>query len=402
MKESVSLKRSISLPLLTLYGLGTIIGAGIFILVGEVAGRAGIYAPVAFLLASIIAGFTAFSYAELSSRFPKSAGEAVYVEQAFRQPWLSKLTGWSVITVGVVSSATIASGAVGYIHIFLQLPEWLTILILLIALGLLAAWGISQSIWVASLTTTAAIIALIAVISLAAGSLVTLPERLPELIPPLSLDAWSGIAFGAFIAFYAFIGFEDMVNVAEEVKEPRRNLPLAIILALAIATLLYVLVALVAVLTLPIRELAESKAPLAALIEHSGRTSTHIIAMTSIFAILDGVLIQIIMASRVLYGMGARNMAPSIFSYVSPVTRTPLISTAVITLIILFMALLLPLVTLAQITSFITLSIFAAINAALWKIKLQTHQNRGSVNYPVWIPITGFFLSALFISLQFL
>lgn len=402
MKETVTLKRTITLPLLTLYGLGTIIGAGIFILIGEVAGKAGIYAPIAFLVASVIAGFTAFSYAELSSRFPKSAGEAIYIEKAFQQPWLSKLIGWSVIAVGTISSATITSGAIGYIDIFLQLPVWLTISLLLISMGLLAAWGITESIWVAALTTATAIIALVAVVSLAADSLLTLPERLPELIPAFSFDAWSGIVFGAFIAFYAFIGFEDMVNVAEEVKEPRKNLPLAIILALGIATLLYVLVALVSVLSLPAQELAASKAPLAALVEHTGHTSTYIIAGISIIAILDGALIQIIMASRVLYGMGARNMAPSIFSYVSPVTRTPLVSTAVITLLILFLALALPMITLAKTTSFITLLIFAAINAALWRIKINKAQTEAEVSYPIWVPVTGLLLCTLFILLQFL
>ncbi len=402
MKETAKLKRSITLPLLTLYGLGTIIGAGIFILVGEVAGRAGMHAPVAFLLASIIAGFTAFSYAELSSRFPRSASEAVYVDAAFQKPWLSKVIGWSVIAVGTLSSATIASGVVGYVDVFFHLPAWLVASLLLVSMGLLAAWGINESVWMAALTSAAAIVALIAVVTLASDTLSTLPERLPELIPAFSFHAWNGILFGAFIAFYAFIGFEDMVNVAEEVKAPRKNLPLAIILALTIATLLYVLIALVAVLSLPPHELAGNKAPLVAIIKHSGHTASHLIAMVSIIAIVNGVLIQIIMASRVLYGMGSQHMAPALFAYVHPLTRTPLVSTAVITMAILFLALILPLVTLAQITSFITLLIFTAINAALWRIKKNRVRTEAEVSYPVWVPATGFTLSILFILLQFL
>ena len=191
--------------MLTLYGLGTIIGAGIFVLIGKVAGIAGIYAPVAFLLASIIAGFTAFSYAELSSRFPKCAGEVVYLQEAFHLRELSLVTGVAITTAGIVSAATIVNGSVGYLQQFIDLPPWLIITLLITALTLLAAWGLSESVGVAAITTSLAITGLIAVILFNEEHLHSLPDRIHELLPPLAIAAWHRTALGAVITFYFII-----------------------------------------------------------------------------------------------------------------------------------------------------------------------------------------------------
>ncbi len=399
---SVQLRRTISLPLLTLYGLGTIIGAGIFVLVGQVAGKAGMYAPVAFLLASVIAGFTAFSYAELSSRFPRSAGEAVYVDEAFHWRPFSIAVGWSAASIGIISAATIANGAVGYLHFFIPLPEWLLLILLVSGLGLLAAWGIAQSATVAAITTLITILGLLLVIGVSGTHFESLPARLPELLPPMEMSVWLGIAAGAFIAFYAFIGFEDMVNLAEEVEAPEKNLPLAIVLALAITMLLYGGVSLVAVLAVPAAELAASEAPLALIVEQAGASSQVAIAAISIIAVLDGALIQMIKVSRVLYGMSSQGMAVAFLSEVHPVTRTPLKATAIVAALILALALALPLLTLAQLTSLVTLFLFALTNLSLLRMKLQKPDMEGGVSYPLWVPAIGFILSTGFILLQFI
>jgi basic amino acid/polyamine antiporter, APA family len=382
------LKRSLPLPLITFYGLGTIIGAGIYVLVGKVAGLAGMYAPFAFALAAIIAGFTAFSYAELSARYPRSAGEAVYVEEAFHRRMLSGVTGWAVVLMGIVSSATLANGFVGYLRVFVQAPDWLAIVTLVIGLGLLAGWGISQSVWVATLTTLLELFGLLMVLFLAGDSLAELPQRWQQLIPPLRGDVWLGIMLAAFLAFYAFIGFEDMVNVAEEVKNPQRNLPLAIVIALIATTVIYVLIALVAVLAMAPQELARSDAPLASLIEQRGHQSVSI-GLIGLVAVVNGALIQIIMASRVVYGMARERMAPPTFATVNPRTQTPVRATIAVTLAILVPALWLPLVKLAETTSFITLIVFALINLALWRLKLRVPHPAGVVRCPLWVPVTG-------------
>ncbi len=404
MPETTTLNRTLSLPLITFYGLGTIIGAGIYVLIGVVASKAGMFSPLAFLLAAFIAGFTAFSYAELTSRLPRSAGEAVYFQEAFGKRWLSSGIGWSVVAIGLVSAATIANGFVGYLEIFIQIPNWLAITCLVISLGLIAAIGISQSVWLATVITLIEIGGLIYVLVVAGDNFSQLPERLPELIPSLNASTWNGIFIGAFLAFYAFIGFEDMVNVAEEVKDAPRTLPKAIILALIISTILYLAIALVAVLALPINDLAASNAPLALIVEKnvdaSGNKATLFISAISLIAVVNGALIQIIMASRVLYGMGNTGLAHHIFAHIHPRTRTPLFATGLTVLAVLVLALWLPLVTLAQITSFITLTIFAGVNLALIKLKLHTPNVPGTVHYPLWVPIIGASLSIIFLVIQ--
>jgi APA family basic amino acid/polyamine antiporter len=400
MPETAHLNRSLSLPLITFYGLGTIIGAGIYVLIGAVASKAGMFAPVSFLLAALIAGFTAFSYAELSSRLPRSAGEAVYIQEAFGIHWLSVLTGWSVVAIGLVSSATIANGFVGYLEVFIHVTPWLAITILVAGLGLIAAIGINQSVWLATLITLLEIGGLLYVLVIAGSNLDQLPERWADLIPTMDDTTWNGIFIGAFLAFYAFIGFEDMVNVAEEVKDAPRLLPKAIIIALIASTLLYLSVAVVAVLSLPIEALANSDAPLASVVAASGHHNTLLISFISLIAVINGALIQIIMASRVLYGMGNTGMAFRFFARVNPHTQTPLISTVLVTISILALALWLPLVTLAQITSFITLIIFAGVNLALLKLKLRGRHAPGAVHYPIWVPVIGAILSLALLGIR--
>jgi amino acid transporter len=392
MQSEISLNRSLSLPLLVFYGLGTILGAGIYVLIGEVAAFAGIYAPLSFIVAVVIATFTALSYAELSARMPKSAGEAHYVQAAFSRKALAVTVGWAVVLTGVVSAGTLVRGFVGYFHIFFAIPEILLITILVLSLGLLAAWGIFQSVFLAMLITLVEVSGLIFVIVIAGDSFAALPDNLHIFTPGFSFTTWTGILFGTFIAFYAFIGFEDMVNVAEEVRNPRRNLPLGIFIALALATILYILIAVVAVLSMPLDELQGNTAPLAALVVQHGY-SAKLISAISLIAVINGALIQVIMASRVVYGMANSNNAPKLFARISPKTQTPINATIWITLLVLVFALYLPLVTLASITSFVILLIFTVVNAALLKIKFQQQGAPELFSVPKFVPVLGILLS---------
>ena len=391
---NATLKRNISLPLLTFYGLGTILGAGIYVLIGEVAGRAGMFAPISFLLAAVIAAFTAISYAELSARIPKSAGEAVYAQKAFNRKNLSLILGLLVVFTGVMSSATLVNGFSGYFQIFFQLPSWLIIAATVFLLGALACWGIKESAGAAMVLTIIEVIGLLIIIFVASGSFLTLPEKLPELIPSFDGVSWMGIFLGSFLAFFAFIGFEDMVNVAEEVKNPRRNMPRGIFLALIAATILYILVALVAVLSLPTSELAGNSTPLAPIYEKSTGKSPILISLISLFAIVNGILVQMIMGSRILYGLGQNRWLPKYLSEVNPKTRTPINATILVIIITLIMALWLPLVTLAQIASFVVLTIYAIVNLSLVRIKMKTPKPQGVKTYSMWIPVSGFLICA--------
>jgi amino acid transporter len=398
--QQVGLRRALSLPLVTFYGLGTILGAGIYVLVGEVAGAAGMHAPLAFLVAALVASFTAFTYAELSARHPLSGAEAVYVQEGLGRRELSTLVGLLIVFSGLVSSATLANGFVGYLGVFIELPEILVICVVVLVLGVLALWGILESVTVAAVATIIEIAGLILIIAVSGSSFATLPERLPELIPPWESNAWWGIAMGAFLAFYAFIGFEDMVNVSEEVKDPQRTMPRAIILALVVSTVLYFLVVTAAVLVLPVSTLSQSDAPLALLFEHATGTRPTIIALISLFAVINGALIQMIMASRMLYGMGRAGWLFRKLGEVSERTRTPVVATATIVIGVLLFALWLPLVTLAKLTSFAILLVFILVNLSLIRIKKIQQAPPGIRVYPIWVPYGGMLLAALLLVFQ--
>jgi len=193
------LKRSLSLPLLTIYGLGTILGAGIYVLVGKVATQAGPYVPVAFLIAALLALCTALSYAELATRFPKSGGAAVYVQAGFQRPCLSVFVGFPLILTGMVSTATLVNGFVGYLRVFADTPVWLVITLLVLGMGALAAWGIAESVAVAALITVIELGGLIFILVVTGKHLAELPVRFAEVVPPADRHIWNGIFLGAFV-----------------------------------------------------------------------------------------------------------------------------------------------------------------------------------------------------------
>ena len=393
MHQPAQLKRGLSLWLLVFYGLGNILGAGIYVLVGKVAGSAGLLAPIAFFVASLVAAFTALTYAELVARYPLSAGEAVYVQKGLRLPALSVAVGLLIVLMGSVSAATIARGFIGYLDILIELPDALAITLLVFVLGATAIWGIVESVSIAALVTLIELLGLGLVLAVAGDNLFTIPDRLPELLPPMDPVIWQGIMLGAFLAFYAFVGFEDMVNVAEEVRNPVRNVPLAILLALGITTLLYAAVSLAAVLTVTPEQLAASDAPLATVYEQATGSKPVVLSIISIFAVVNGALIQIIMSSRILYGMSRQGWLPALFGRVWSTTQTPVAATVAAAGTVLVLALWLPLVTLAKSTSFLVLIVFTLMNLSLLRIKLRDPHPEGIRLVPLWIPAGGIIAS---------
>ncbi len=399
-QQQPALRRSLSLWLVIYYGLGNILGAGIYVLIGKVAAYAGYLTPLSFLLAALLAGFTALSYAELSARHPFSAGEVIYIQQGLGIRLLAILTGLLVILAGIVSAATIARGFTGYLQVFVPFPAMTAIVLLVTGLGVLAAWGITQSILAAAAMTLVEIGGLLLILWAAQPGAAALLHTLESQMLPLDAIQAQGVFLGAFLAFYAFIGFEDMVNIAEEVQQPERNLPRAILLALGISSLLYFAVALVAVSAVTPAQLAAAEAPLAYLYQQSRQADPLLIALISMVAVVNGALIQIIMASRVCYGMGSRGWAPAWLARVNPVTRTPLYATALVSSLVMFMALWLPLESLARATSFFVLLVFALVNISLWRIKHRTPDDYRGFSVYRWVPAAGAAGALLFIVLQ--
>lgn len=384
---SPPLKRNLSAPLIAFYALGTILGAGIYALVGKVAGSAGLYAPVSFLFAAVVALFTGLSYAELAARFPRSAGAALYVQEGLHWPLLSVVVGLLVIATGVVSAATLTHAFAGYLRVFVVWPDAWVMTALVAAMALISLWGIGESVRIAAVITLIELTGLVTVLWAGRGAVAALPARMAEL-PALDGGVIAGIVLGAFLAFYAFIGFEDTANVAEEVVAPARNIPRAIIGSLVVATFLYMSVALVAIAALPLHELVASRAPLALVYERASGGSANFIAGVSLFAVVNGAMIQIIMAARVLYGMSREGWLPG-FASLHARTRTPVRATILVAAIVLTMALWLDIVVLAKVTSFIILIVFALINVSLLRVQRRMPVPHDVRSYPAWVPAAG-------------
>ena len=393
--QSGKLRRSLTTPLLTLYGLGVTVGAGIYVLVGTTAAEAGVYAPVSFLIAAIVVAFTAFSYAELSTRYPVSAGEAAYVEAGFRSGTMATVIGLAVALSGTVSAAAVVIGAASYLQDLIAAPHAVLTIGIIVLMGLIAIWGITQAITVAAVITMIEIGGLIFLSFWGFGMSDPQGATFAQMIPPLSGPHWAGIGAASLLAFFAFIGFEDMANVAEEVKDPVSTMPKAIVLTLVIATVLYISTTAAVLVAVPVDLLAASAAPLSLVFETAPQSIQQSFAVVAIVATVNGVLIQMIMASRVLFGLADRGHLFPALAIVSRRTQTPIFATALVVCFILILALALPITALAERTSQIVLFVFMLVNVALIRIKLRGDDGRGHFKVPIMVPVLGVLTSLL-------
>jgi len=379
------LKRSIGLYGMVFYGVGTIIGGGFYALLGKIVGDAGVFAPLSLLLACAIALLNAFSFAELSRRYPVSAGEVHYVEAGFGRRRVAQGVGVLVILTGVISSATLCAATGGFLLDLTGAPAGALIALTALVLTGIAAWGVNESVAVVAVITLIEAGTLLVIILFSGDRLLALPE----MIGSMAVD-WGQFSGGAFIAttflaFYAFVGFEDMVNMAEEVRDVERTLPRAIFISMAITVFLYVGVAIAAIGLEDRDALARANTPLALLLpqwKYGGLT----IGVISIMAGLNGALVQLIMASRVLYGMASRDMAPRLFARVHPFTRTPLRATLVMGAVVLVLSTSFPLSRLAETSSFVLLLVFSLVSLALAALRWREGLAEGFYRVP-WLPL---------------
>ncbi|MEY9179473.1 APA family basic amino acid/polyamine antiporter [Bradyrhizobium sp. USDA 326] len=393
---STKLIRSLTLTHAVLYGLGVTIGAGIYVLVGASAARSGMHAPLAFLAAAVVMGLTAGTFAELGTRLPVAASEAAYVQAAFHRKWLGGATGLLVVAAATISGATITVGSAGYIGVFLPLPSAWIVAGVVLAMGAIACLSAVQSISFAGLMTVVEIGGLILIIG-AAGLFQgdALVSRLPELWAPMTdVTAWTGIAQTALLAVFAFIGFEHLVNISEEMKNPSRTLPWALFITLGVTALLYFAVVWIAVVAVPPAELARSSAPLALVFQRLTGLPLSVLSAIAVVATLNGIIVHMIMIGRVLYGLADRGSLPSLLARVNAKSGAPVVATLFGVGAILILALGIPLTGLAEWTSRLTLGVFALVNLALLRIKASEPKPPAGVFLaPAWVPVAGLFTS---------
>jgi len=365
--SDVTLRRVLSLPMLVFYGVGVTIGAGIFALIGEVVRIAGDHAPLAFLLSGVIAGATGISYALLSGAYPRSGGEAVYVNMALGNLF-GKIVGYGITATAVISSAVIALAFAGYLGTVVPIPEPVLTVGIVLLLAAIACLGVKESVIFAALITVIELGTLIVIVffgfpSLLQGEVISKAVALPVEGSSLSLTLSAAV-----IAFFAFVGFEDIVNMAEETLEPHKTMPWAIVITLLITVTVYVLIATIAVGIPDRTALTESAAPLATLFESISGFSGKPVSVIASIAMVNGILVQIVMASRVIYGMTREGLAPRFIGVLHHRRRTPIRAILLVTIAILVLALAIPLVSLAHLTSLVILSVFTLVNIALYRI----------------------------------
>lgn len=361
------LRRALNLPWLVFYGVGVTVGAGVFALIGEVVRVSGDHAVWAFLVAGLVAAFTALSYAVLAGAYPRAAGVAIYVKMGFGEV-AGRIVGLGVVAIAITSSAVISLAFAGYLGVLTGFHSSASVFGVLALLGFVAWLGVRESVAFASLITVLEVGTLAAVV-IGGFPLLATEDAMARLVTlPLASTSLVAVFAGAFLAFFAYIGFEDIVNMAEETKDPHRAIPAAIGWTLGISVALYGLVAAVAVAFPDRQALVESDAPLALLFERTtGYPDAPIAAMASI-AMINGILVQIVMASRVLYGMAREGMIPAALGRLDEKRATPALAIALITAAILVLALFVPFLRLAGLTSFMMLLIFAAVNASLYLV----------------------------------
>jgi amino acid transporter len=335
------LKRGIGPWLLLFFVLGDIVGAGIYALVGEVGGLVGGAIWAAFLCAFVLAIFTAASYAELVTKYPRAGGSATYVNNAFRNPFVSFMVAFAVMASGITSACTLTLAFSGdYLAQFISVPVIGAALVFMLLITAINFYGISESVRINVVLTIVEItgLALIIIIGIAAlGTGTGDPGRAFEFREGTSV--LTAILAGTVLAFYALIGFDDSVNVAEETQHPSRNYPRAIFGALLLAGVIYLLVTFTASMVVPTGVLAESSGPLLEVVDAGPiAIPTQLFAAIALLAVSNGALINMIMASRIVYGMGDQGVMPTVFSSVHPGRRTPWVSilfTAAIALVVL-------------------------------------------------------------------
>lgn len=359
------LKRTLGLTECIFFGVGSILGAGIYTLIGKVAGVSGNFIWLSFLIAAVSALFTAFSYAELSAAFPKAGGEYEYAKKAFGKK-TGMFLGITISLNGIISGATVAIGFSGYLGGLTGISLLLGALGIIVLVFGVNAMGIRGS----------SVVNIIFTIIEAGGLLFVIYVALPYLgkvnymEPPA--EGYNGILAASALAFFAYIGFEEIVKLAEETEAPEKNIPRALFTASAIVIVIYSLVAVSAVSVIPYPVLGKSISPLADIIgKDYGKTGVIIISVIALFATTNTILSNMVGSSRVLLNISKETKALKMFSYVSPKRKAPLTALTLILLLMGGFALIGNIETIARIANVFIFITFIVVNLSVIVLRIR-------------------------------
>ncbi|MDQ2699935.1 MAG: APC family permease [Actinomycetota bacterium] len=393
--DSTPLSQSISRRMLMFFVIGDVLGAGIYALVGEVGGKTGGAIWAAFLFALALAIFTAFSYAELVTKYPKAAGAALYVNKAFKLPFVTFMVAFAVMCSGLASAATLSRAFGGdYLSAFVSWDAVLVGLGFLLIIGLINMRGIRESMRFNFVLTLIEVSGLLLVMVIGIAFLTDGggdPGRALDF--KADTGVFSAILAGAGLAFFALIGFEDSVNLAEEAKKPQIDYPWALFGGLAVAGIIYLLVTVIASMAVPTDRLASSDGPLLEVTSQGPlQVNDKVFSVIALFALANGALINMIMASRLMYGMAREGILPRMFAKVHPRRQTPWAAILFTSLLAAGLLITGELETLADTTVLLLLLVFAVVNVCVLILRKDKIQGE-YFHAPTIMPIIGLVVS---------
>ena len=381
-----SLKREIGLFEATAFGVGIILGAGIYALIGPAAGSAGNALWISFIVGAIVSSFTGLSYIELSTMFPKAAAEYVYAKKASGKELWAFLIGWLIIFSGAIAASAVAIGFAGYFRSFITAPIIVIALLLILGLSLTNFIGIIESSRMNIVFTLIEVSGLILIIILGFSRIQQITINYIE--APLGTQ---GILAASALVFFAYLGFEDIVNIAEEMKNPKKNIPKALILSILITTIFYVLLAISVVNLVEWNMLSVSESPLAyAASMVLGKKAFFGLSIIALFATANTVLILLIVGSRMVYGMSRDGSLPKFLSVVHQQRGTPWVAVLVMMLASMFFLFLGDLRLVAGVTNFATFAVFSSVNLSLIWLRYKQPELERPFKVPLnigWFPI---------------
>ena len=387
------LSRAVSGRLLYLFILGDVLGAGVYALVGAMAGEVGGPVWLPLLVALGLALLTAGSYAELVTKYPRAGGAAVFAERAFRRPVISFLVGFSMLAAGVTSAAGLSLAFAGdYFATFVDAPERLVAVLFLVAVAALNARGIRESLGANVVMTIIEVSGLVVIVVLALvvlgrgdGDLGRVTQFADGTTPALA------VLSGAILAYYSFVGFETSANVVEEVRDVRRVYPRALFGALLTAGVVYVAVGVAAVTVVEPETLAGSSGPLLEVVNREGTVPGWLFSLVALIAVANGALLTMIMSSRLAYGMAEQRLLPAALGRVLPRRRTPGVAIVVTTLVAVGLVFTGDLAALAETVVLLLLLVFISTNVAVLVLRRDPveHEHFRVVTVVPWLGVAS-------------